>query len=78
MPSLVQRLAAEAVGTSFLLMAVVGSGIAAQARYRTNPQATIMCDKAWFSSHRNVARGKVSCTGFSLCRSLLVTTNAEF
>ena len=30
MPSLVQRLAAEAVGTSFLLMAVVGSGIAAQ------------------------------------------------
>ncbi|MCY3690435.1 MAG: aquaporin family protein [Chloroflexota bacterium] len=30
MPSLVQRLAAEAVGTAFLLMAVVGSGIAAQ------------------------------------------------
>lgn len=30
MPSLVQRLAAEVVGTSFLLMAVVGSGIAAQ------------------------------------------------
>lgn len=30
MPSLAQRLAAEAVGTAFLLMAVVGSGIAAQ------------------------------------------------
>ena len=30
MPSLVRRLAAEAVGTAFLLMAVVGSGIAAQ------------------------------------------------
>ena len=30
MPSLTQRLAAEAVGTAFLLMAVVGSGIAAQ------------------------------------------------
>lgn len=30
MPSLLQRLAAEAVGTAFLLMSVVGSGIAAQ------------------------------------------------
>ena len=30
MPSLVQRVAAEAVGTAFLLMAVVGSGIMAQ------------------------------------------------
>ncbi len=30
MPSLTQRLLAEAVGTAFLLMAVVGSGIAAQ------------------------------------------------
>ena len=30
MPSLIQRVAAEAVGTAFLLMAVVGSGIMAQ------------------------------------------------